>query len=240
MKTLMRYKNAHAGDLQGFTHEMTAPSGDFDGASGRHLKFVESKYTEFIGETLIDIFNTKGYLKSKVGLQITYIRSAPEFYLLVDDDMAKNTYRYEISDMELILPVVKISESLVPMVDALTDYEPARYYFESLIAKQYNLGIDTQIAELPNVFSKRIPQRFIVCMYSQTALAGGVTKNPFLTSTEPKIRALKIKLNGIVVREVNPNFEDGKYTSCYKSFLEFVGVDDEQYMIGMYRAFYQL
>ncbi len=80
----MKYKYDRAGDLQGFSHEVSSLKKSDHFASTRALTFADSRYSEFIGDSMIDLFKSKGYLKSGV-CKITYMRSTPDFYMLVRD-----------------------------------------------------------------------------------------------------------------------------------------------------------
>ena len=233
IKTLLKYKDNHAAaaSLQGFGVEFEDVSG-YKSTIGRISHFRGSKYAEFAGETMIDLFDTPGYMKSGVPIRITYTRTTPEFYMIQDEKTKQNVYRFEISKISLQVPVIKVTETLVPEMESLCKTAPARYHFESINAKQYLLGVDTRITEFPKVFTCRIPQRLVICFYKQKTLAGDVLENPFLTSSDIKIRSLQIIHNGLVLNNIQPHFETGSYSCCYKAFLDFVGANDESYMIG--------
>ncbi len=84
---------------------------------------------------MIDLFNTHGYMKSGVPIWITYTRSIPEFYVIQDNTTEKNVYRFEITKLCLLVPVVKVTETLTPKIERLFKTVPARYHFESINAK---------------------------------------------------------------------------------------------------------
>ncbi len=233
IKTLLKYKEAHAAAaaLQGFGIEFES-SDAYKGTIGRKNHFKGGKYVEYMGETMIDLFNTNGFMKSGVPIKITYTKSNPAFYMIQDSTTKKNTYRFDITKLCLLVPVIKVTESLIPEIESLCKTAPARYHFESINVKQFLLTPHTRIVEYPKIYTCRIPQRLVVCFYKQTSMAGSVTENPFLTSSDIKIRSLDIVHNGLVLKNIQPHFDTNSFSCCYKAFLDFVGAKEGGYMIG--------
>ncbi len=127
---------------------------------------------------MIDIFECDGFIKSGVGIKVTLYRSKPSFYMLVGPKSRAFVYRFEISKLGLIVPIIKINDSLIPMLKTLCDKAPARYEFTSISIKSLNLQKDQQIMALQDVYSITIPQRTILAFYTEANLSGEKISNP--------------------------------------------------------------
>lgn len=178
------------------------------------------------------MFDTSGYLLSGVKVKCVYTRSIPSFYMLQDATTEKNKYRFEIKKIGLYVPVIKVTESLQPMLSELCETAPARYHFTTMDCKMYNIPNDTQVYNVPRLYSGRVPQRILLAFYTQTSVVGKVTENPFFTSSSLKIRSLKLSHNGVVVRELAPLFDKDLYAMCFRSFVEFMQVKDSPFMVA--------
>ena len=75
-----------------------------------------------------------GYLLPEVPLRVTVNRSDPRFYLLLGAGAEKNNYVFDITNINLRVPVVSLNESLRPMMPELISKNPARYFFNGKYA----------------------------------------------------------------------------------------------------------
>lgn len=180
---------------------------------------------------MIDCLSTEGYLRPSVPMKVVLKRSDQEFYMITDAANQGNTYKFEIDKIGLWVPIVKVNSTIGPMMEGLCEKEPARYTFDGLLMKQYAIGKGTSVSEFSNIFTTKIPQRFVIAFYTQKSLRSKL-HSPFFTSTTLKIKALKVLVNGIVVREVCPDFDSGNYILNYRSLTDYMGVTDRAYMIG--------
>ncbi len=178
---------------------------------------------------MIDLLETDSLLQLE--LKVAYTRSLPKFYLLTDETTRSNTYVFEIKRIGLQVPIVRVNDSLLPEIKSLTTKEPGRYHFRSLTCKQYNLPSETEIYTSTKIFTPQIPQRLILGIYKQTAFAGHAGLSPFFTSSDVQIRSIKLKHDGMSVREIIPKFEKGQYIRLYTAFLNFLNVGSDKYMI---------
>ncbi len=180
---------------------------------------------------MVDLLETDSLLQCGLALKVTYTRTPPKFYLLTDDTTRKNDYMFEIKRIGLQVPIVRVNDTLLPEIKSLTSKEPARYHFRGLTCKQYNLSTGTLKSDIPKVFTSQIPQRLILGIYKQTAIAGNVTLSPFFTSSDAKIRTVKLEHDGLVVKEARPDFGKADYIRHYSGLLSFLNVGDDSYMI---------
>ncbi len=180
---------------------------------------------------MIDLLETDGLLRGGVPIRLTYHRSDPNFYLLVDNTTQTKNYRFTISKIGLYVSVVRVNESVLPMLEPLCDINPARYYFNSLICKKYNIAKGSYIFNVLSLYDGKIPQRILLAFHKQAAVVGNKLLSPFFTSNSIKIKEVKILHNGYAVRQVRPNIHTGEYVLCYRDFVNFVGCSSEPYMI---------
>ncbi len=150
----------------------------------------------------------------------------------MDDTTKANSYRFEISKIGLYVSVVRVNDSLLPMLEPLCDVNPARYYFNSLVCKKYNIAKDTSMFNVPTLYDGKIPQRLLIAFHKQAAVAGNVALSPFFTSDSIKLKDVKILHNGCVVRQIRPRIQTGEYALCYRDFINFVGCTTEKYMLS--------
>ena len=184
-----------------------------------------------VGPTLIDVFNTEAYLQSGVSVKCTYNRSEPAFYMLQGDANRTESYRFEISKIGLYVPIVKVTESLLPYLGELTDSAPARYPFSSVDCKQYNISGQSSLFQIGKLYEGRIPHRLVLAFYRQTSVAGSTSSSGLFTSSDISLRSIKLGHNGLTWKEVLPQFDDGLYTTIYRDLVQFARSDSLQFMI---------
>ena len=163
---------------------------------------------------------------------MTFRRSESRFYMIQDPSRAADDYRFEIQHFTLHVPIIKLSESILPHIATLCDTYPSRYKCEIFECRTHNLPQNTEVVEIPNLFTGKLPQRVIVCAYKQSDFTGRKTSNPMFTSNTLKIRTIKLCQNGVVQRELSPSFDDGMYAECYRSFVELAEASDVNFMVS--------
>ena len=234
LKTLLLYKEKHAssGSLVGFNFEMDNVGEDVNNAITRKKVFLNSAFCEFLGPTLIDPFETEGLLQSGVGIRLTYSRSEPPFYLVVEDSQKDEKFKFDIVRLELHVQVLRVNSDLLPYMADLCASSPARYHFTSVLSRQFNIQKDTLTFEVGRLFSEHVPQRMIVSFHESAQYLGTNVTTPYFTSSSIVIKSLKLHHNGLIVRELRPDFENTSYASTYKAFIDFVDVTTKNYMMG--------
>ena len=161
LKRLLRDKNPHTttGPLEGYSYDYQTAAGDLNSAIGRAGTYEKSKEVEFLARNSFDIFDLEGYLIANTAIRVTLNRSDPRFYMLVGPDAVDNNYVFDISEINLRIPVITLTDSLKPMIPDLISEAPARYYYTGITTKQFSLPKDASLHEIPRVFSDKIPQR---------------------------------------------------------------------------------
>ncbi len=180
---------------------------------------------------MIDLFEADGFMKSNVEIRITLDRSEPNFYLVLGDETKNNSYRFQINKIGLYVPIVRINDAIIPMLNRLCDKAPARYCYDFLVCKKYNLPKETLSFEYQKVFQNHVPQRLVLAIHKHQAVSGSKLLNPFFTSSDINIREIRLECNGNVIRTIKPRFASADYGLSYRSFIEFMGVTDHRYPI---------
>ena len=236
MRQLFTQKEKHAGSasLMGFNYEVGTATNDVNNAVARLKLFAKSRTVEFLGPTLIDPFQTLGYLQSNIGITVTYNRSDPRFYLLTDDTTGTDEFRFEITDIAMKVRVLRVQTDIQPYLKTLCADMPARYHYTSMICRVYQIAADSLVFNMPRLFTETVPQRLMCGLYQTQTLLGSKLKTPYFTSSSVKVRSIKLHHNGLVVRELRPDFSVAKrqYGEAYRAYLEYAAALDRGYMIG--------
>jgi len=195
---------------------------DFEVGSARFSWTQESKTVEFQAPTLIDVFQTEGYLIPGCPLTVKYRRSKDCFYVVTDADNKHVEYCFDIEKIGLVVPCIKVSPAIFPLLDMQTSHTPALYHFDSLGMRQYNLSAGTLDRSFPKIFEGKLPSRIMVAFYPQDAFSGQRDKSPLLTAPLD-VCQMSLSVNGIIARTLDTNFDDDLFMGAYKHFMDWIG-----------------
>jgi len=190
------------------------------------IRTKNSKKVEFIGPTLIDLFQTEGYLLPQTRLKIKYRKSHESFYVHSHKDLANTSFNFEIDKIYLRLKAVNVLTPLIPLLEAQTEEAPAKYNYDALDTRCYTLPKGTLTKSFLKMYEGRLPSKILLAVYSQKQMTGDKTLSPFLTYNT-NIKRVSLKVNGVVIRELVQDFDEGIYFETYKQFMEWLGVIDE-------------
>ena len=188
--------------------------------------------------TYIEPFCTQSLLQSSVDVRVTYNRSDPSFYMIQNDTTKDKDYRFEITSISLICPVVTLTESLTPLMDGLTQNSPARYKFNSFDVKNFTIAKDSTMVTIPRIYNHKIPSRMVMGFFRQLTISGQKCLSPYQTTDKLSIRSLRLCCNGLVVREFKPTTGGNMYTECFLAFAQFAGAEKTPFCIdkGRYES----
>lgn len=222
IRQLLRTKNVKASDLRchGFANEYEAEHETaFKKAASRLSLFAESREVEYCGTTLIDLFQTDGMMTPNVPLQVTYRLANPEQYILMGENSLAANLKcfFAITKIGLRIPIVKINPTLTPLLETLTDKTPARFHFEGIDVRQFNLSTDTRQKTLIRVYNGKIPQKIVVAVYPQSAMIGNWKESCISTDIIHGVSSVRLILNGSVVRELDADFDADLYMIPFRA-----------------------
>ena len=216
---------------QGLLVDMLNPifKGDaYQMGEGRKDWVMGSKTVEFMGPLLLDFFyENQSYLMPACPVKIKLRRSREPFYVTTGAENAETEYAFDIKDIALSVPCINVSPALTPLLEMQSDFAPARYDFEGLDMRQFDVPTDTITRKFRRVYEGHLPKRVIVAFYDQTAFSGQRDKAP-LSTFPVDMRQITLSMNGVAVRELNTNFGQGEYTEAYRKFTEWMGLSDKQ------------
>jgi len=241
IRQLLTMKNCNSSDLQ--THGYKSDYRlSLDGAYINDIAsmgfkvswYQASRQVEFCAPTLLDFFQTDGYLPPNTPMQLTYRMSTPDQYLVVDpsikDDM-KDGY-FKIDEILLYIPVMKINPALAPYMESLTEKEPARYRFDSIDCRQYTISNEMQSKFINKVYNGgKIPQKFLIAVYEQSALIGDRSVSNLFTSTLINVEQIRVYVNGSLVREFTADFENSLYTQSFKDCINWFQASEKDHTL---------
>ena len=119
-----------------------------------------------------------------------YRMSNDEFYVVTAPAHNDQKYKFEVSDIALIAPYLKINQTLSPYLEPLTDTNPAQYYFDSIVCRQYSLMKGVRSKVFHRVFDGKLPQRMVIGLFTQDAVTGRRDKSPLLTASKTKLHRI--------------------------------------------------
>jgi len=237
IRQLMMMKNLDAPDLaaHGYKFDLRSvdANSDLAGMSFKTRWYMKSRQVEFCAPTLIDFFQTEGFLPPHTPLEITYRMSTPDQYLVIDPEgkeKLKDSF-FKLEEILLYIPVMKINPTLGPYMDSLTDSEPARYRFESIDCRQYTIPNDMQTKYFSKVYNGTVPQKFLMAVYEQSSLMGDKTTSNLFTSTQIDVEQIRVYVNGSLVREFTADFNRDLYMQSFKDCINWFQANDKNHAL---------
>lgn len=192
-----------------------------------------SKVKEFIGPLLVDPLTTQGFLQTDVECKLTFTRSSPAFYLVMDDATKANNYRFEFTKINLLVPIVTITDSITPFLKEMTALAPSRYKFLAYDCKTYSLPVQSTMFSVARVYNHKLPSRMLAFFLPQNALTGNVKVNPFLTSTKIDVRNFRFYHNGVLSIDYAPTLAGNDYTEAFLNFARFARAQDLPFCVTL-------
>ena len=241
IRQLMHMKDKNAVDLEshGFLPDSRQfvdeePLSDVASMSDKIGWYSKSRTVEFCAPTLLDFFQTEGFLLPNTPLSLTYRLATPEQYLVVRPDIKDtlNNSFFKITEIYLFIPVMKINPTLAPYMESLISREPARFRFESLDCRQYTIAKDMQTKFFNKCYDGRVPHKFMLAVYDQSALIGDRTINNLFTSTEAEVVEVRVYVNGSLVREFNTNFSKKTYMQAFKDCVTWFQAAGKEHVLS--------
>ena len=106
-----------------------------------------------------------------------YIRTRPEF-CVINDDEAKD-YKVEITQANLHVRKMTVSENVFTGIEAALTETNARYRFTGIISKSFLMLQNSNSWNQENIFNGELIRRFAISTTSNRPFLGGKTVKPF-------------------------------------------------------------
>lgn len=203
---------------------------DYDMGEGRKLWTQGSRSVEFLGKTLLDFFQTDGYLMPATPVRIKYRKSRDAFYVVTDPALKDQEYNFVIEKIALFMPCMNIVPALTPLLEMQTEHVPAQYEYDALHMKQFSVPQGTIVRKFTRIFEGKIPTKLIVGFFKQDAFSGQRDLSPFMTYPID-LRQISLAVNGVVLREINTHFENNLYIEAYRRLTDWMNATGKKYFI---------
>ena len=162
---------------QGYSYEVSPNTFTDAVFTGRQTETRESNTVAFIGKVAADVFSCDKHLLSGVTLRISFLRNRPNFCLIYDDD-AKD-YKVEISQANLYVRKMTVSENVYSAIESTLAKTPAIYRYTEIIPKTFNVSRGIKSWNQGDIFNHEPIRRFALAMTTNSSFLGAKRENPF-------------------------------------------------------------
>lgn len=218
-----------------------------DGITKRSEWIKESKKFDFCFPLSADVLRLDRYLPDKLDLDLKITRTNDDFSLLALPEQAKDANgkpetnsdgsakmkkpehgKYVIVFHELCLHVRKIgmgNDYLKAMDSKLQSGMRAKYPLIRSVIKTRTIPAGDMHADMPNLFTGRLPNTMIVGFVDSRAFNGAIDKNPFYFQ-HFNMTDIWVDVNSksYPTARYTPDFENGLYMRMYRSLFDNVGI----------------
>ena len=177
---------------QGYVYEKD-PSNTEEVVKQRAAKTLNSKTICLLGKVAADFFNCEKALISGSKLQIQLIRNLDNFCIISDD--AAKQYKTIISETNLYVRKLTLSEHEVVAQEAALLKRPAEYHFTQVIPRTFVIGAGQSSWTQEDIFTKEPIRRFALALCKNGTFVGSNTTNPY-HYTKFDLRSITITRNG--------------------------------------------
>ena len=196
---------------------------DYEISNFRYDWVAESKTMEMLGPLLLGFTDTEGFMLPACPFRIRFRKSHEAFYTVAGGaGEVTQEYNFVIEKFTLNVLAINISPALAPLMDLQTDTAPAVYEFNSLDMKIFSIEQGAVLRRFSRVYENKLPKKILVAFYTQDSFSGQKTTSPLLTASAD-IRQVSLSVNGIILRELNTDFNKDEYTIAYRKFQEWLG-----------------
>ncbi len=159
---------------QGYTYE-TDPAADPTNA--RKALFRQSTVQHYFGKLAIDFFSCEKHLISGVALRISFRKSNDDFVVISDG--ADKHYRVEITEANLYVRKMTVSDEVVTAIERTLLKTPAMYRYNEVISKSFLASTGARSWKHEDIFNKEPIRRMVIALNTNQDFLGSNQSNPF-------------------------------------------------------------
>lgn len=215
------------------------------GHEKRRQYVVNSKTFDLCGPLWLDMMAQSRYLINQIDVDITLVRSKPDFYLFNGDGGIGG--RIIIEDAVLYVRRVKIEPGTLMEVEKRLLNENAIYPIQRTEMLVYSIPAGSMNNSKEGLFLGHMPKLLIFGMVDNIAYNGNLHSNPF-NFQHNEVTNIALYKDGISIpyRPLTPDFTNGlctrEYISLYQNLQLFnrdcnFGITLQQYTAGGYTLF---
>ena len=178
---------------------------------------AKSQSMELMGKLWCDILDIDSFLLKNTPLSIQLKKSNSKFHIDAIDPSKQ--YDFVIDKMYLLVDMVLPDPNLSSTIERKLTETPAKYNFEHLSLKRFNVPKDTTTHNLTRIWSGTLPRRFAFSIISEEAYTGNYalsTMNLPLTN----VKSLNLKVNERDLINIDLN----DHMISYHRLLQFLQV----------------
>jgi len=198
----------------------------FSGSLTSRKTYIEdSKTCELRGRLHLDLFEQPLHLLPHVRLHFKFIRSSPEFSLLVKPvaaGTAASKYKIKFTKAELHIRKIKSTEvlSLTHEKILLKENHLANYSIRRIYCRHFNISNGDSNFVRQDMFQSKRPDVLFLMLVDTDAFNGSFQKNPF-NFHHSNVSYLNVQINGQqgVLQPLTPDYTNGKYLECYDTLF---------------------
>ena len=203
----------------------------------RRQRYVTSTVVTLIGRLHLDLFHQDKLIPSNCGITLRLERNSPSWVLMnvaPTQQAPQENYKIAILSARLLLRTKEISSSMALAHELMLQKTNYRIPFTRVETKKLQIPAGANSFNFSNVFTGQLPDRVVVGLVRDDAVAGSFILNPF-NFENYDVNSICLKVNGDQVPRValEPNFTSGDYLREYMYTLESLGYDLGDHMIDI-------
>lgn len=183
-----------------------------------------SKVVTFIGRPHVDIFHLGKLLPPGVDMTVKLVPSNDAFVLIRPGGDGAKEFKLEITAASIITRRKRLSDQMVLAHKEVILKKNIRLPYSRVQVKTIGVQADLRRWSAENVYTGTLPDRVIVAIVRDKALAGTYDSNPF-NFEHFDITRIQLFRNGTSVPRLgyHPDFTTDDYTQDYLTFQEECG-----------------
>ena len=214
------------GDMDDTATKLSSKVGTSNsGLLKRASYFAKSKVVQLSGPLYTDLWRSDRWIIPNVTTKISLTRNNDKFVLMATKTNQK--YHVEIVDARFIICYCTLYNNAYLAQEAALSLSPALYPLTKTQLKNYSIEVGSREKTYEDVFSGKIPSRFIVGFVSDSAYDGHLNKNPY-NFKNFNINFIGAYYNGIPVpgKAYEPTFNgtlalDSQFIDCYEALCSY-------------------
>ena len=185
----------------------------------------KSKVVHLSGPLYTDIWKSDRWLLPNVTTKITLTRNSDKFVLMATKTNQK--YHLQITDARFVMCYCTLYNNAYLAQEAALSLSPALYPLTRSHLKNYSIEVGSREKTYEDVFSGKIPSKFVVGFVLDAAYDGHLNKNPF-NFQNFDVKFIGAYYNGIPVpgRAFEPTFNGtspmgAEFVDCYEALVNY-------------------
>lgn len=223
MRSALWYKDVGR-DMNNFLMTDAAPN---SGLRSRSMISAQGVEFDMVGRIHSDIFHQDRAIPGNISLKVKLVPSTDAFVLVTPapaDNQQQENFKIDIIDARLYIHTLEVSPSLAIAHEQMLQRMNAHLPIRRVTMKMVSVPARQSAVNADNIFLGEQPNRIVMAMVSDEAMAGGYQQNPF-NFQHFNVNYLALYVNGEIVpnRPFQPDFTNGRYIREYAQLFDGIG-----------------